>query len=293
MLSDVVHVHEPLLKFPIGSTKEWILMGVGALREEMKAEEMEKLSRRVGRERAVAREELDEDMDDFRCLASVIVQTGDNFRYQKPSHTIHNTPTIHTFPYRNPSTLRPLLRQLQMPLHDTLKDALASTLDNIPMARDNPVKIPLMNLTHTPTESCAVSFANPIPNRPLLPVSTRARQHAEDLGQDPARRADPRLAVLLRRRVVEHEVSLDEGAGGLVVEDDFLVGVRGDVLPLEFAVEVRVDGAHGVGFAEDVCEGDVLVVLGLALLGEAFGAEDLRVGVGGVPGTEEDVVLER
>jgi hypothetical protein len=67
--------------------------------------------------------------------------------------------------------------------------------------------------------------------------------------------------------------------------------VRVDELVVEFAVEVCVDGGEGGGLGEHVGEGDVFVVLGFALLGEAFGTEDGGVGEGGVPGAEEDVVL--
>lgn len=76
-----------------------------------------------------------------------------------------------------------------------------------------------------------------------------------------------------------------------MVEHDLLVCVRVDELVVEFAVEVCVDGGQGVGFGEDVGEGDVFILLGFAFLGEAFGAEDGGVGEGGVPGAEEDVVL--
>jgi hypothetical protein len=78
-----------------------------------------------------------------------------------------------------------------------------------------------------------------------------------------------------------------------VVEDNLLVRVRGDVLPVELAVELGVDGGDGLVFAEEVGEGDSFVFLRCALLGEAFWAEDLRVGIGGVPGAKEDVVLGR
>lgn len=76
-----------------------------------------------------------------------------------------------------------------------------------------------------------------------------------------------------------------------MVEDDFLILVRGDVLPFEFAIEIGVDGRYGFIFREEVCEGNVFVLLGFALFREAFGTEDYGVWVCGVPGAEEDVVL--
>ena len=78
-----------------------------------------------------------------------------------------------------------------------------------------------------------------------------------------------------------------------MVEHDFLVGVRVHVFPVELCVELGRDGVEGFGGPEEVCEGDVFFgfVFG-AKLGEGLGAEDLGLGVGRVPGAEEDVVLE-
>ena len=76
-----------------------------------------------------------------------------------------------------------------------------------------------------------------------------------------------------------------------MVEDEFLVEMRGDVFPVEFSVEFGRDGGYGLGFAEDEGEGHFFVALLVALFGEGFGAQDLGGRVGLVPGAEEDVVL--
>lgn len=77
-----------------------------------------------------------------------------------------------------------------------------------------------------------------------------------------------------------------------MVEDDFFVGVRGDVFPVEFGVEFGGDGLGVFVVVEEVCEGDVFFGgVFRAELGEGVGAHYLRGGVGAVPGAEEDVVL--
>jgi len=75
------------------------------------------------------------------------------------------------------------------------------------------------------------------------------------------------------------------------MEHDFFVEVRGDVFPIKLCVEFRGDGRYGFVFLEDEGEGDRLVALFCALFGEGFGAHNLRGGIGGVPGAEEDVVF--
>jgi hypothetical protein len=76
-----------------------------------------------------------------------------------------------------------------------------------------------------------------------------------------------------------------------VVEDEFLVDVAGHVFPVELGVEFGADGCEGLFGGEEEGERDGLVVLLGALFGQRRGAEDLRAGVGLVPGAEEDVVL--
>lgn len=76
-----------------------------------------------------------------------------------------------------------------------------------------------------------------------------------------------------------------------MVEDEFFVEVGGDVFPVEFCVELRGDCGNGLGFAEDKGEGDVFVLLLCAFLREGLRPEDLCIGIGGMPGAKEDVVL--
>jgi hypothetical protein len=97
---------------------------------------------------------------------------------------------------------------------------------------------------------------------------------------------------LLSRGQIEHHVCLDKRFGGFVVEHDFLVDVRWHVFPVELGIEFRGDGGYGHAFCEDEGEGDGFVALLFALFGQGFGAKDLGGWVGGMPGAEEDVVLE-
>jgi hypothetical protein len=76
-----------------------------------------------------------------------------------------------------------------------------------------------------------------------------------------------------------------------VEERNLLVLMCMHELVVEFGVEVGVDRGDRLLFGEDVAEVHGFVVLGLALLGETFGAKDFGIGVGLMPGAEEDVVL--
>ena len=76
-----------------------------------------------------------------------------------------------------------------------------------------------------------------------------------------------------------------------MVEYEFFVNVCGNVLPVKFCVELGGDRGNGFRFAEHKCKGYILILLLCAFLWEGFGAQNLRVGVGLVPGPKEDVVL--
>lgn len=69
-------------------------------------------------------------------------------------------------------------------------------------------------------------------------------------------------------------------------EGDFLVGVCGDVFPVEFSVKVWVYGGEAAGYGgfEDVREGDLFDVLLCAFLRETFGPEHFCIGKGSRPG---------
>jgi hypothetical protein len=182
-----------------------------------------------------------------------------------------------------------------MPPHDLLKDTLTIALHHISVARYDPVKVPLVDPLYASREALPVTRAGPIPDSALLPlrITLCILQSHEDLGQDAAIGVDACFAELLGSRQVEHEISHYETARRTVVEDEFLVDVRGDVFPVEFSVELWRDRLDGLGGAEEVGEGDLFVVLLCALLRKDIGAHDLRVGVFFVPGTEENVVLSR
>jgi hypothetical protein len=181
-----------------------------------------------------------------------------------------------------------------MPPKHLLKDPLPIPLNNIAMARDNALKVPLINPRNRLRKPLAITSTSPIPDRALLPNrrSLSALQRSKDLRQNTGVWVDAGFAELLCGREVEHEICGDEGAGGFVVEDEFFVDMCGDVLPVELCVEFWRDGLHGLGFAEEEGERHVFVLLFGSLLWEGFWAHDLCLGVLLVPWSEEDVVLE-
>ena len=81
-------------------------------------------------------------------------------------------------------------------------------------------------------------------------------------------------------------------------EHQLLIRVCVHIFHLKFTIELFADLDGGFcGFGEDGREGEygdglVFGVQGCALLGEPFGRDEVRVGEGGRPGGEEDVVLE-
>jgi hypothetical protein len=95
-----------------------------------------------------------------------------------------------------------------VPRHDFLEDALAARLNNISMARNDALKVPLIDLGYTPRKTSAILGANSIPYQPLLPFAVGVRYCAEEFRKDAARRNFPGSTILLRRRVVEHKIRL-------------------------------------------------------------------------------------
>jgi hypothetical protein len=193
------------------------------------------------------------------------------------------------------NTSLPLFRRIQMPPKHLLPHALPIALNYIPMTRHNALKPPAINLSDTLIEPRAITRARAIPNRAFLPHGRprRTLQRPKNLGQDPASRILARATKLLGRGQVEHHVGLDQCLCGFVVEHDFLVEVSGHVFPVKLGVEFRRDGGYGHVLFEDEGEGYGFVVLLFALLWKGFRAHDEGGRVGGVPGAEEDVVLER
>ncbi len=164
------------------------------------------------------------------------------------------------------------------------------------MARDDPVKVPLVNLRDTPIESGPILRAGRIPIEALLPRRRTLRTHQPD--EQPVQHAGRgRLAgarVLLVRGQVEEQVGFDERAVGPVIEDDFLVGVTVGVFVVEIGVELGVDphvvfvrGRKDVGEVGARCLSALL-----SLFGQAFRPDEFGVGEGGRPLCKEDVVFE-
>lgn len=127
-----------------------------------------------------------------------------------------------------------------MPLHDLLKDALTTALDHITMAGDKAVKVPLGNPLTAVIEPLPVCGRDGVPNETSLPCrfAVGVINLAHKLGQDATRGTDIGLGELFISRQVEQEVALDHSLGGLMVEDELLVGVGGNVFVVELLVEL-------------------------------------------------------
>lgn len=81
-----------------------------------------------------------------------------------------------------------------MPFKHLLEDALSASLNHITVARDDAVKIPLLDPCHTLVEGRSVTRAECIPDEPLLPdcIATGVVDVVHKLGQE------ARLRILAR-----------------------------------------------------------------------------------------------
>lgn len=97
---------------------------------------------------------------------------------------------------------------------------------------------------------------------------------------------------MFRGRKIEHQIRFDQRFGRFVVEDKLLVDVSVDVLVVKLGVEIGVDGERLLGL-EDVAEGNIFVLLLLALLGKVFWTKNFGGRVGCMIRAQKDVVLLR
>ena len=185
-----------------------------------------------------------------------------------------------------------------MPLHNPLKHRLPITQHRVAVAGDDILKPPAVDPGDAPIEARAVARADEVPQHALLPHAGGVLQVARQARRPAGIGSLGRPAVLLRRRQVEDQVRLQQRARRPVEEDELLVDVRVDQLVVHLGVDLGRD-AHValVGRREHRLEGHVgdRRVGGVqlcALLGQPARADDVRFGVRGVPGREEDVVLE-
>lgn len=124
------------------------------------------------------------------------------------------------------------------PLHYIPKHTLRPCLDHVPMARNQPIKIPLINPPNRLLISLAISYCK-MPYEPFLPRRWRSRRHQRryDSRQYPRRGRYARFRILFCCREVEKQVSFDQGTATLVQKDQFPRYMAVDVFRLEFRVE--------------------------------------------------------
>ena len=93
------------------------------------------------------------------------------------------------------------------------------------MTRDDPVVVPGLDSVGGLREALPVFTGCSVPQEALLPGHFAAGVHntAEELGQQARGGVDAGPGELLGGGQVEEQVGLDQGAGGLVQEDELLV----------------------------------------------------------------------
>lgn len=108
---------------------------------------------------------------------------------------------------------------LQVPLIHFLEYALSIPLNDVSMARDNPIKIPTPHSLGTRVEGGLV-FCRCIPYEAFLPYCAplRVLEDGEKFRKDPTSCKLASLRVLLRSGEVEHQICLDQGPVWLVKE---------------------------------------------------------------------------
>lgn len=184
-----------------------------------------------------------------------------------------------------------------MPLHDPLKHGLPIAHHRVPVAGDDVLKAPAIDPLDALVEPGAVAPADQVPEHPLLPHAVRVLQVTKQAAGPARVRLLARAAVLLGRGEVEEQVGLDERLGRPVEEHELLVQVGVNKLVVHVGVDIGRDlDVALIGRSEDGLEWDVgdVGITGAhlcALLWQAAGANDVRVGIGAVPRREEDMVL--
>lgn len=189
---------------------------------------------------------------------------------------------------------------LQMPRKNLLKDPLPITNNSIPMTRNNILKTPAINSPHTIIKPHPIPPTKPIPQHSLLPrrLPLRILNMPKQL-RGPSRISIlPRLTVLFRSRQIKHQICFNQCSIWFIIKHQFLIRMSIHKFIFEIVVEFFGDFCLGFVFCgEDGLEVYVshfFVRLGLlgAFFGEAFGSDEMCIGICGVPVGEEDMMLE-
>lgn len=106
---------------------------------------------------------------------------------------------------------------LQVPCHHIAEYPLGTSLDSITMARNQTIKVPLINPSHGLIERGPILFGENIPCKPSVPCSWRlGGQQRHD---KPRKEISPRvrgLGILLLSGQVEEQIRLNNRARGLM-----------------------------------------------------------------------------
>jgi len=109
-----------------------------------------------------------------------------------------------------------------MPRKNRLENITPSTLDNIPMTRDDAVNLPPRNHLYRLGEAGLIRRGG-IPIKPLLPLPMNVQKVVGKFGPNPAGGVHAGLRELLVGGKVKNQVRLDHRFLRLVVEDYFLI----------------------------------------------------------------------
>lgn len=135
------------------------------------------------------------------------------------------------------------LLALKVPLKHLLENALTPRLNDIPVTRNNPIKIPTSNFLSTLTEPAPIPRTSNIPQEPLLPSSrTHSILHPnKHPRQKPTRRSFTSSRKLLIRRQVKHHISLNKRLIRLMAKHQLLIRMTAHILVVELSIKFRVD----------------------------------------------------
>lgn len=110
---------------------------------------------------------------------------------------------------------------LQEPCHHILPDTLSVGLDDISVAGNNPIKVPVSNALHGSSELRAILLRQNVPGKASLASRRRSNlEHGQyHLGKAVQRVGIRSLGVLLSSRQIEEHVGFDKRARRAVQED--------------------------------------------------------------------------
>lgn len=139
-------------------------------------------------------------------------------------------------------TRRLRILPIQVPCHHIAEYPLGTSLDSITMARNQAIKVPLINPSHGLIERRPILFGENIPCKPSMPCSWRlGGQQRHD---KPRKEISPRfrgLGILLLSGQVEEQIRLNNRARGLMQKHQLARPVAIHILAFKLSIELLRD----------------------------------------------------